>query len=96
MAKAKQKRHVIITTERKGVFYGALQSYDEKTRVAVLSDARMAIIWGTTKGLFQLADTGPTGSSKISSPASSVRLELCECVIDVTPKAEAAWARIAR
>lgn len=90
----KKNRQVIITTERRGVFYGTLQSYDEAARKAVLTDARMAIYWGTERGLFQLADTGPTANSKISAPASRIQLELCECVIDVRPDAVTAWNRV--
>jgi hypothetical protein len=91
--KKSSTKHVIVTTERRGVFYGALKSYDEKARVAVLENAAMAIYWGTTNGLLQLAATGPTDKSKISARAPSLRLELCECVIDVALEAEAAWAK---
>lgn len=92
MSKTKT-RPVIITTERRGVFHGQLESYEEATRRAVLTDAVMAIYWGTTQGLFQLAATGPTDSSKISSVAPRIELELVECVIDVSEEAEAAWTR---
>jgi hypothetical protein len=93
MATKSKKRKVIVTTERRGVFFGTLESYDEGTRVAVLADAAMAIYWGTTRGLFQLANTGPTEKSRISLPAPRIRLEVVECVIDVTGDAEAAWAQ---
>lgn len=94
--KQKTGQAVIITTERRGVFYGRLQSYDAAKRVAVLDNAIMAIRWGTTDGLLQLAATGPTDDSKLSAVAPSIRLELCECVIGVSPAAEAAWKRAAR
>lgn len=87
------QKMVVITTERRGVFVGKLSSYDEKSRVAELTDARMVIYWGTTRGLFELASTGPTSKSKISAPVQRIRLELCECVIDVSSDAEAAWSR---
>jgi hypothetical protein len=88
------KRMVIITTERRGVFVGRLASYDDAARVAQIEDARMIIYWGTTDGLFQLAATGPTPKTKPSAKVPTVRLELCECVIDVAPEAEAAWSRL--
>ena len=94
MATKTKKRMVIISTERRGVFCGDLESYDPATRRAVLTDARMAIHWGTTRGLFQLAQTGPTNMSKISLPAPRIELELCECLIDVAGDAEAAWRRV--
>jgi hypothetical protein len=89
--KKSKLKPVIVTTERRGVFFGLLKSYDEKARVAILTDARMAIYWGTTDGLLQLAATGPTSKSKISARAPEIRLEVCECVIDVSPEAERAW-----
>lgn len=89
---AKAKRQVIVTTERRGVFYGTLDSYDEERRVAVLKDAVMAIYWGTTHGLFQLANTGPTDKSRISQKAN-VRLEVVECIVDCSKEAEAAWTK---
>ena len=90
MTKA-EKRQVIVTTERRGVFYGTLDSYDEASRVAVMTDVRMAIYWGTTRGLFELCETGPTDKSRISAPCPRARLELCEGVFDVSPDAVAAW-----
>lgn len=94
MPQKQKTRPVIITTERRGVFYGQLKSYDEKARVAVLVGAVMAIQWGTTDGLFQLCSSGPTSSSKLSSKIpGEARLELCECVLDVSAKAEDAWQR---
>ena len=45
----KQGRYVLVTTEYRGVFAGHLES--EKDRLAILTDARCAIYWATTKGL---------------------------------------------
>ena len=87
-------KQVIITTERRGVFFGDLVSYDPSTRVGVLDNVVMAMRYGTTKGLLELADTGPTSASKLSATAPRIRLELCECVIDVSEKAGKAWNRV--
>ena len=57
----------------------------------MLLNARMVIYWGTERGLFQLADTGPTDKSKISAPAPRIVLEVCECVIDCSAGAVEAW-----
>lgn len=84
---------VIVTTERRGVFYGRLVRSDEDKRIAVLMDAYMAIYWGTTGGLFQLADSGPTEKSKISSKAYSITLHLVECIIEVTKEGIEAWEK---
>lgn len=92
MATKKPLKKVIVTTEHRGVFYGSLASYDGKDRVAQLDDALMVIQFGTTRGLLQLAATGPTTSSNLSDTAPSMRLEKCVSIIDVSKEAEAAWA----
>jgi hypothetical protein len=91
MTKKKEKQMVLVTTERKGVFVGYLESYDVDRRIAILTDVVMAIRWGTTNGLLELTDTGPTSSSKISAVCPRARLELCECVLDVSEEAERSW-----
>ena len=84
-------RPVIITTEYKGVFFG--YAADTSGDVIHLKDARMAIYWGTTKGIMQLAETGPTSSSKISSKAD-LELRKITAVIEVSPAALAAWEAV--
>ena len=60
-------RPVIVCTEWKGVFFGYAE--DTSGSVVHLKNAKMAIYWGTTKGVMQLAHTGPTDKSRISDPA---------------------------
>lgn len=66
MAK-KVERPVIVCTEHKGVFFGYAE--DTTGQSVFLKRARMAIYFGTTHGVMELAETGPTGSSKISARA---------------------------
>ena len=82
------ERPVIICTEYKGVFFG----YATNTNgdIVKLRQAKMAIYWGTTKGVMQLANTGPTPSSKVSLPAD-IECRKVTAIIEVTPEAEAAW-----
>ena len=91
MAKAKtsdQLRPVIICTEFKGVFYG--HAADTSGDVIQLKGARMAIYWGTTRGVMELAETGPTGKSKISARAD-IEVRKVTAVFEVTPEAAKAW-----
>lgn len=81
-------RPVIVCTEYRGVFYGL--SSDTSGDVIHLKDARMAIRWGTTEGVLQLAKTGPTPSSKISV-AADVELRKVTSVFEVTPEAQLKW-----
>ncbi len=86
---AKQPRPVIVCTEYKGVFYGL--ATDTNGDVINLKDARMVIYFGTTHGVFQLAETGPTPSSKISAKAD-IELRKITSVIEIAPDAAKKWA----
>jgi hypothetical protein len=55
-----------------------------------LKGARCAIYWGTTRGLFELAETGPTKKSMVSARAD-ITLRKVTAVLEVTPVAQANW-----
>jgi hypothetical protein len=81
-------RPVIVCTSYKGVFYG----WAEETsgdRI-FLRDARMAIYWGTTRGVMQLAETGPTEKSRISAKAD-IEVRGVTAVFYCTPEAAERW-----
>lgn len=82
------ERPVIICTEYRGVFFG--YATDTKGDTIDLKRARMAIYWGTTKGIMQLAETGPTNSSKISARAD-LEVRKVTAIIEVAPKAVEQW-----
>lgn len=81
-------RPVIVCTTFKGVFFG--YATDTSGDVIHLTNARMAIYWGTTRGVMQLAETGPTSSSKISARAD-LQLRGITSVMEVRPEAAKAW-----
>lgn len=87
MAKAKE-RPVIVTTEHRGVFFG--YASDTSGTEIKLSRARMAIYWGTTRGILELAETGPTAKSKISARAD-IDVRKVTAVFEVTPAATEKW-----
>ena len=91
MAKNQQLRPVIVCTEFKGVFFGYAD--DTSGDVIQLKDARMAICWGTTKGVMQLAETGPTSSSKISAKAD-IEVRKISAVFEVSDAAHEAWKAV--
>jgi hypothetical protein len=62
-------RHVLVTTQYRGVYYGRLVAHDPVARQCILTDAHMAIYWGTTDGVDQLAARGPTATSKLGARA---------------------------
>jgi hypothetical protein len=81
-------RPVIVCTEYKGVFFGYTD--DTSGDVIALGRARMAIYWGTTRGVMELAETGPTSSSKISARAD-IEVRKITAIFEVTEAAARAW-----
>ena len=88
-----KERHVIVTTEYRGVYFGRL--VEQTGRECILEDAHMAIYWGTTKGVDQLANTGPTDKSRIGARAPRVWICGLTSVSDCTSEAVEAWLQAA-
>lgn len=82
------ERPVIVSTEYRGVFFGYAD--DTSKDVIHLKRARMAIYWGTTRGIVQLAEEGPTSKSRISARAD-VEVRKVTAVFEVTPAAAEKW-----
>lgn len=87
-AKKAAERAVIVCTEYKGVFFGYAE--DTTGEAIRLRRARMAIYWGTTRGVLELAETGPTAKSKISARAD-LEARKVTAVFEVSAKAAEAW-----
>ncbi len=88
MAKKMEKRPVIVCTEHRGVFFG--YSDDTTGTTINLTKARMAIYFGTSRGVMELAETGPTSKSKISARAD-IDVRKITAVFEVTPEATKKW-----
>lgn len=83
---------ILVCTQHRGVYAGLVpHDADLTQRTLSLKDARMAIYWGTTKGVMELADTGPTSKSRISAKADIPVLHDVTCVFEVTPQAWDKW-----
>ena len=88
MSKRKPDRPVVVCTVHRGVFFG--YSDDTSGDRINLRAARMAIYFGTRRGVMELAETGPTSSSKISARAD-IEVRGVTAVFEVTDPAVAAW-----
>lgn len=85
-------RPVLVTTKHRGVFFGWVAADGDLAKPTLaLQSARMAIRWGTTRGVAQLAETGPTSASKIGAKADLPVLHDVTAVWDVTDQAVVAW-----
>lgn len=83
---------VIVTTEHRGVFYGYVRAHEDlSARTLSLRQARMAIRWGTTKGIGELARSGPTSESLIGDAADMPAIHDVTAVFMVTAAARSAW-----
>jgi len=87
-------KQVLITTQHRGVFAGEIPDDQDLTAKAMpLKNAKMAIYWGTTRGVMQLCDTGPTTSSKISQPADIPMLHDITAIFAISEKAWEKWQK---
>jgi len=90
------EKYVLVTTANRGVFAGWIadttleELEQERGKTARLRAAKMAIRFGTTKGIAELAHTGPTKDSRIGAPAD-VLLFNVTAVFAVTDAARLAW-----
>ncbi len=84
------ERPVIVCTSYRGVFFGYAK--DTSGDRIYLRQAKMAIYWGTTRGVMQLAETGPTEKSRISAPAD-IEVRSVTAVIECAMAAEERWRR---
>lgn len=83
---------ILVTTQHRGVFAGLVEDdHDMSLKAFPLKDARMAIYWGTTKGVMELADTGPTSTSKISAKADIPMLQDVTAIFKITDEAWKKW-----
>ena len=88
MATKKSSRPVIVCTTHRGVFFG--YAANTSGDIIKLQRARMAIYWGTKRGVMELAEVGPNTASKISARAD-IEVRSITAVFEVTPAAVEKW-----
>lgn len=89
-AKKATERPVLICTKHRGVFFG--YAVDTTGVNVTLKRARMAIKFGTQRGVMQLAESGPTANSIVSARADC-DLRDVTAVFEVTADAVMAWEK---
>ena len=83
---------VLVTTAHRGVFAGLIDADQDLSETDMpLKQARMAIKFGTTRGVMQLAYSGPTEQSKISAVADIPMLHDITAIFAITDEAWAKW-----
>lgn len=86
---------VLICTQHRGVFFGFIpDDYDVTQRTFTnIKGARMAIYWGTTKGVMELAESGPTSNTRVGAAATIEVLHDITGVFSVTEEAAKKWIK---
>jgi len=85
----KTKRHVVICTERRGVFMGRTNATEPGP--IVLEDARMCVYWTyAEKGVLGLAAQGPGVGCRVGPKVTRV-VDTAHTIIECTPEAVKAW-----
>jgi hypothetical protein len=83
---------VLITTVHRGVFAGLIsETQDLSAKSMPLQQAKMAIYWGTKRGVMELACIGPNSNSKISLPANIPMLNDITAIFEITENAWKKW-----
>ena len=85
-------KSVIVTTKHRGVFFGNVADPSPAQTELTLEDAVMVIYWGTTKGLGQLAATGPTEKSRLSAVVPKWHLRGVTSILECSGVAVDAFA----
>ena len=85
----KTERAVIVTTGRRGVFFG--YATDTSGSSVMLKRARNCIQWRGLKGFLALASEGPGSQCRVGPAADNFDVREVTGVIDCTPQATAAW-----
>lgn len=90
MANTSGEKAVVVTTEKKGVFFGYASEVSKEKML--LRGARLCVYWAADcKGFMGLAAKGPTKSCKIGPAVPSITVFDITSVSECSPEAAAAW-----
>ena len=89
-----KSRMVVVTTDRRGVFFGQLTRNDEDRKIVELINAQMAVYWSEeTHGVLGLASIGPQKGSKISPIVPKIILDGVTLIMDCSQEAVEQWKK---
>jgi len=89
-------KNILITTLHRGVFFAQVNQETDLTAKMLtdLKNCRMAIYWGTTDGVMQLASDGPTSTSKIGAIADVDVMHDITAIFSVSDNAAKKWLKV--
>ena len=88
----KEKKAVVVTTEKRGVFFGLVEDDSKLPAEITLSECRMCICWSkSVKGVLGLTASGPDEKCRITEASPQSTLFSVTGVFSCTPEATDAW-----
>lgn len=89
---ATKQKHVLVTTEHRGVFFGKLKDYDKENKRITIKNAQCCVYWSSgVKGFIGLAVTGPDRNCRVTPAAPLMDIDAVTSVIECAPEAVKAW-----
>ena len=86
------KKPVVVTTAKKGVFFGYLTDRTVGSDTVILTQCRMCIYWAVeVKGVLGLAVVGPLKGSRVTSAVANIEILEVTAVMDASPEATKQW-----
>lgn len=88
------KKPVVITTEKRGVFFGYVEDDSALPEKIELANARMCVYWSQqTKGVLGLAASGPNSECRITSAIPKITLYQVTAILECSPEAAENWEK---
>jgi hypothetical protein len=85
---------MVVTTEKRGVFFGWAPADSVNKEKMRLRDARLCVSWSAdVKGFMGLAAKGPTKGCRIGPIAPAITAFDITSAIECTPEAVEAWEK---
>ena len=94
-SKAQTGTPVLVTTDKRGVFFGYADPAELQGDVITLKQARNCIKWTSDiGGVFGLASRGPSSSCRVTKdPVLSLQVRGITSVSECSPEAVSAWEK---
>lgn len=87
-------RAVVVTTDKRGVFFGYAAAGASVNGEVELRDAQMCVHWtSAVRGVLGLAGKGPVAGCRVTGSVPSIRLNGVTAIMEATQEAEEAWKK---
>lgn len=88
------KKYAVVTTDKRGVFFGELVKHSMEKKTATLKNAQMCVYWSReTKGILGLASHGPQKGSKVTPVIPKIEVNDVTAVMHATSRAVKEWQK---